>query len=173
MEFSQLPPEEIEQIREKVQPVIDRYRGEIGEDIVNQTTRSSRRSAARADRASHDGSGCGRSAVATVAVPRPLRRVADTPRSMIMTGTLLLLNGPNLNLLGKREPRIYGHETLADVEQACRRAAARFDLEVDARQSNHEGPEYRASLRRPAWRLEAGRPPVRPRRCSGEVHREG
>ena len=56
-----------------------------------------------------------------------------------MAATLLLLNGPNLNLLGKREPHIYGHETLADVEEACRHAAARFDLEVDARQSNHEG----------------------------------
>ncbi len=60
-----------------------------------------------------------------------------------MTGpsepTVVVLNGPNLNLLGEREPGIYGHETLADVEALCREAAGRAGLAVDFRQSNHEG----------------------------------
>ncbi|WP_404286485.1 type II 3-dehydroquinate dehydratase [Glutamicibacter arilaitensis] len=53
--------------------------------------------------------------------------------------TILLLNGPNLNLLGTREPEIYGHETLADVEDLARRTAADYGLSVEAFQSNHEG----------------------------------
>lgn len=52
---------------------------------------------------------------------------------------LLLLNGPNLNLLGTRQPEIYGSETLADVERVTAEAAARYGLEVRAIQSNHEG----------------------------------
>ncbi|HET7303911.1 MAG TPA: type II 3-dehydroquinate dehydratase [Segeticoccus sp.] len=56
-----------------------------------------------------------------------------------MSGTIGILNGPNLNLLGTREPDLYGHETLADVEKLCRDAAAAHGLEVDFRQSNHEG----------------------------------
>jgi 3-dehydroquinate dehydratase II len=52
---------------------------------------------------------------------------------------LLLVNGPNLNLLGTREPQIYGTETLADVERTTADAAARYGLEVRAVQSNHEG----------------------------------
>ncbi len=52
---------------------------------------------------------------------------------------LLVLNGPNLNMLGVREPATYGAATLADVEDLCRLTAARFDLVVDCRQSNHEG----------------------------------
>ena len=52
---------------------------------------------------------------------------------------LMILNGPNLNLLGTREPDQYGHETLADVESMCREAAVAYDYEVDFRQSNHEG----------------------------------
>ena len=52
---------------------------------------------------------------------------------------LLLVNGPNLNLLGTREPEIYGTQTLADVERVTSDAAARRGFEVRAVQSNHEG----------------------------------
>lgn len=52
---------------------------------------------------------------------------------------IMVLNGPNLNLLGTREPAQYGYETLADVEVMCREMAALYGLEVDFRQSNHEG----------------------------------
>ncbi len=53
--------------------------------------------------------------------------------------TVLVLSGPNLNLLGVREPQTYGRETLADIEEACLERAAALDLAVDFRQSNHEG----------------------------------
>jgi 3-dehydroquinate dehydratase II len=53
--------------------------------------------------------------------------------------TVLVLNGPNLNLLGTREPAVYGTETLADVERICRDEGARLGVAVDCRQSNHEG----------------------------------
>jgi 3-dehydroquinate dehydratase-2 len=53
--------------------------------------------------------------------------------------TIFILNGPNLNSLGKREPGIYGGKTLADIEADCRKAGAGLGLAVDFRQSNHEG----------------------------------
>jgi len=56
-----------------------------------------------------------------------------------MAQTIYILNGPNMNLLGTREPEKYGHATLADVEKLCRETAARFGLEVVFRQSNMEG----------------------------------
>jgi len=49
-----------------------------------------------------------------------------------------VLNGPNLNLLGKREPAVYGHETLADIEASCRRVGVELRLEIEFRQSNRE-----------------------------------
>lgn len=56
-----------------------------------------------------------------------------------MTAQILVLNGPNLNLLGRREPQIYGRETLADIEAGCRRRAEALGLGLDWRQSNAEG----------------------------------
>jgi len=50
-----------------------------------------------------------------------------------------ILNGPNLNLLGQREPQTYGRTTLADIERQCRKAAERLDLAIDFRQHNGEG----------------------------------
>lgn len=52
---------------------------------------------------------------------------------------IVVLNGPNLNLLGEREPSVYGHETLADVEALCRQRADGLGYDVDFRQTNHEG----------------------------------
>ena len=56
-----------------------------------------------------------------------------------MTPTLFILNGPNLNLLGTREPEIYGTTTLAEIEAACVEKAREQGLAVDFRQTNHEG----------------------------------
>ena len=53
--------------------------------------------------------------------------------------TVLVLNGPNLNLLGTREPQVYGAQTLADVQSLCERAGAANGFVVDFRQTNHEG----------------------------------
>jgi 3-dehydroquinate dehydratase-2 len=52
---------------------------------------------------------------------------------------ILLVNGPNLNTLGTREPAIYGRETLPDIEKNCRAAAKKLGLALDCYQSNHEG----------------------------------
>ena len=52
---------------------------------------------------------------------------------------IIVLNGPNLNLLGQREPAVYGAATLADVEALCRETGARLGVEVECLQSNHEG----------------------------------
>lgn len=53
--------------------------------------------------------------------------------------TILILNGPNLNLLGTREPEIYGKETLADISTLAQKAGAEHGVHIDFRQSNHEG----------------------------------
>ncbi len=58
---------------------------------------------------------------------------------MAKTETIYVLNGPNLNLLGTREPETYGHATLADVEKLCAHTAAKYGLDADCRQSNREG----------------------------------
>jgi 3-dehydroquinate dehydratase-2 len=55
-----------------------------------------------------------------------------------MSRLVYILNGPNLNLLGKRQPHIYGHETLADVEADCRKLAAALKLEIRFHQSSRE-----------------------------------
>lgn len=64
--------------------------------------------------------------------------------------TVLVLNGPNLNLLGTREPAVYGSATLAEVEALCRGEAERWGLVAECRQSNHEGELV-------DWVQEAGR----------------
>lgn len=56
-----------------------------------------------------------------------------------MRHTVLVLNGPNLNLLGTREPATYGHETLADIAELCARTAEENGLAAEFRQTNHEG----------------------------------
>jgi 3-dehydroquinate dehydratase-2 len=53
--------------------------------------------------------------------------------------TVYVLNGPNLNLLGVREPAVYGRTTLADIEARCRARAGTLGLEIEFRQTNHEG----------------------------------
>jgi 3-dehydroquinate dehydratase II len=67
-----------------------------------------------------------------------------------MPGAVYVINGPNLNLLGTREPEKYGSATLADVEKLCREAARRHGLAVEFRQSNREGEIVE-------WIQEAGR----------------
>jgi 3-dehydroquinate dehydratase II len=71
--------------------------------------------------------------------------------------TVLILNGPNLNLLGQREPEVYGTATLADVEALCRTEGERLGVDIEFRQSNHEGELI-------GWIHDAG-----PRCASGEL----
>lgn len=56
-----------------------------------------------------------------------------------MSPCILVLNGPNLNLLGTREPATYGHETLPDISRLCADTAAELGLKIEFRQTNHEG----------------------------------
>ncbi len=58
---------------------------------------------------------------------------------MAQATTVFVLNGPNLNLLGAREPALYGRQTLADAATLCRSAAGPLGLQVEFRQTNHEG----------------------------------
>lgn len=61
------------------------------------------------------------------------------PKGRRVTDLVYILNGPNLNLLGQREPEIYGRATLGDVEDECARTCADLGLELHFAQSNHEG----------------------------------
>jgi 3-dehydroquinate dehydratase-2 len=82
------------------------------------------------------GKACGMSCARARNLHRPVsghQRKADP-----VTGTIYVLNGPNLNLLGKRQPEIYGHETMADVEAACLSQAESYGLAVRFLQSNAE-----------------------------------
>lgn len=76
-----------------------------------------------------------------MASPRkaPARKTSPARKTQARRPVIFVLNGPNLNLLGTREPAIYGRETLADVAAICHEAAARLGLEVEFRQTNHEG----------------------------------
>lgn len=56
-----------------------------------------------------------------------------------MSTTIAILNGPNLNLLGTREPEIYGTTTLDEIEKLCQKTAEKHGLDIDFNQSNHEG----------------------------------
>lgn len=56
-----------------------------------------------------------------------------------MTKKILIINGPNLNMLGTREPEVYGSETLADVEKKCQKRGKELGIAIDFRQSNTEG----------------------------------
>ncbi len=69
-----------------------------------------------------------------------------------MSGTIHILNGPNLNLLGEREPAIYGHATLADIEQQCRTEAnaAHYDLVFRQTNAEHEMVEWIQAARKGA-----------------------
>ena len=67
-----------------------------------------------------------------------------------MTLKILVLNGPNLNLLGTREPAVYGSASLADVEALCRDTGARLGVAIECRQSNHEGAARSTGSTRPA-----------------------
>lgn len=64
---------------------------------------------------------------------------ADRPACSPLMPKVIVLNGPNLNLLGQREPTVYGAATLADVEALCRETGARLGVAVECLQSNHEG----------------------------------
>jgi len=79
--------------------------------------------------------------------------------------SVLVLNGPNLNLLGTRKPEVYGTTTLADVEQLCREEAGKLGLDLDFKQSNHEGQLV-------DWIHEAGAA-VRAGTCIGAVFNPG
>ena len=58
---------------------------------------------------------------------------------MKKSGIIFIINGPNLNMLGTREPSVYGKETLNDIQKICEKKARALSVAIDFRQSNHEG----------------------------------
>jgi 3-dehydroquinate dehydratase-2 len=68
-----------------------------------------------------------------------LRVLTGAQKGYLKLKTVFVLNGPNLNMLGKREPGIYGGKDLAGIEADCRETGKGLGLEIDFRQSNHEG----------------------------------
>jgi 3-dehydroquinate dehydratase II len=79
--------------------------------------------------------------------------------------SILVLNGPNLNLLGTRKPEVYGTTTLADVEAMCRDEAGKLGLDLEFKQSNHEGQLI-------DW-IHAAGAQVKAGRCIGAVFNPG
>lgn len=73
-----------------------------------------------------------------------------------MTRRILLINGPNLNLLGKREPHIYGSTTLSEVEEQARTQACSLGVELEVFQSNHEGAIIDRIQKAAGWGLSVG-----------------
>jgi 3-dehydroquinate dehydratase II len=71
--------------------------------------------------------------------PAQARLIGSSPQEEHAMKRLMILNGPNLNLLGVREPHIYGTTTLAQVRENCEQHASRLGLELSFHQSNHEG----------------------------------
>ena len=69
--------------------------------------------------------------------PASVQRLAQGAQALTLR--IAVLNGPNLNLLGQREPELYGHQTLADIERMVREEAARLDVGISFSQTNHEG----------------------------------
>ena len=77
--------------------------------------------------------------MSTNTAPSTPPSTANNAQAKIPNRTLLVVNGPNLNLLGKREPEIYGHMTLEDIEANLKQKAAAHDVRLIFVQSNHEG----------------------------------
>lgn len=75
----------------------------------------------------------------TTLSPSGARGIRNAPEIFNMTQPIYILNGPNLNLLGLREPQLYGSTTLAQVEALCRRVAEALGMPCEFRQTNHEG----------------------------------
>jgi 3-dehydroquinate dehydratase-2 len=81
--------------------------------------------------------------------PGQILPIVGSSRNVPMSRIVYVLNGLNLNLLGKRQPAIYDYETLADVEAACRRVGQELDLEIEFHQNTMQVPDHRLDPRGP------------------------